>query len=143
MRKPDKAAAGWPAYLEQAMLAARIHSKAELARRSGADSSLISRWFVGVMPSIPHLRKLVPVLGIPLPELMVAAGHIEPAEAKMNQTPAPPRVVILTPEETIDRWFADYPETAESLKRVLRMAMREHGLGNEAEVTGRSTHAKG
>lgn len=83
--------AGWGAYLSKLMRARKIGSDAELARRSGINQSLISRWKKDdVAPGVDNLRRLSRALDVPLLELMVAAGVVEPKEARMADRPEPP-----------------------------------------------------
>jgi len=85
--------AGWAAFLDQAMRAKGL-TQAQLAERSGIGDSVISRWLTkGNQPDIPNLRRLVKPLGLGLVELMVAAGHLEPEEAKMKDRPKAPEPV--------------------------------------------------
>jgi transcriptional regulator with XRE-family HTH domain len=82
---------GWPQYLDAAMKAAGFKKAAELASVTGINDSVISRWLSGkTTPTTEHLRRLSKPLRKPLLELMVAAGELEPAEAKMAGRPAPP-----------------------------------------------------
>jgi transcriptional regulator with XRE-family HTH domain len=96
----------WAGYLDAAMRSAGL-SQAELARRTGLAESMVSRWLRGLnQPDVPNLRRLGPVLGVPMLELLVAAGHVTLAEAQLRDAPEPPvpvRVGIpadgLTPEQ--------------------------------------------
>jgi transcriptional regulator with XRE-family HTH domain len=85
--------AGWAAFLDQAMKAKGL-TQAQLAADSGIGDAVISRWLnKGNQPDIANLRRLVKPLGLSLLELLVAAGHIEPIEAKMRDKPKPPEPV--------------------------------------------------
>jgi transcriptional regulator with XRE-family HTH domain len=96
----------WAPYLESAMRGAGL-TQAELARRSGLAESMVSRWLRGLnQPDVPNLRRVGPVLGVPMLELLVAAGHVTQDEARLLDAPRPPepvRVGIptdgLTPEQ--------------------------------------------
>jgi transcriptional regulator with XRE-family HTH domain len=69
-------------------------TQAQLARQSGVGDAVISRWLnEESQPTIEKLRPLVVPLGVPLLELMVAAGRMEPEEARMKDRPAPPKPV--------------------------------------------------
>lgn len=81
---------GWADYLDHAMGAAGFANAADLSRAAGVDQTQISRWLRGVgQPSVENLRKLAPVLKVPLLRLLVEAGHITRAEAGLRDVPAP------------------------------------------------------
>jgi transcriptional regulator with XRE-family HTH domain len=80
----------WAAYLESAIRSSGL-TQAELARRSGLAESMVSRWLRGVnQPDVPNLRRVRPVLGVPMMELLVAAGHVTLEEAQLRDRPEPP-----------------------------------------------------
>jgi transcriptional regulator with XRE-family HTH domain len=88
---------GWPAYLRSAMTARGL-TQANLARALGVNDSLVSRWLTGRNTTdVRYLRKLAPLLKVPVVELLVAAGHLDAAEAKVPPPkPAePPRPVTV------------------------------------------------
>jgi transcriptional regulator with XRE-family HTH domain len=69
-------------------------TQAELARRSGLAESMVSRWLRGLnQPDVPNLRRVGPVLGVPMLELIVAAGYLSLEEAELRDTPRPPAPV--------------------------------------------------
>jgi transcriptional regulator with XRE-family HTH domain len=75
----------WAAYLESAMRSAGL-TQAELARRSGLAESMVSRWLRGLnQPDVPNLRRVRPVLGVPMLELIVAAGYLSLEEADLHR----------------------------------------------------------
>ena len=82
-------------------------TQAELARRSGLAESMVSRWLRGLnRPDVPNLRRVRPVLGVPMLELMVAAGYLSLEEAELQDAPRPPapvQVGISTEGLTIDQ----------------------------------------
>ena len=96
----------WAAYLESAMRSAGL-TQAELARRSGLAESMVSRWLRGLnQPDVPNLRRVRPVLGVPMLELIVAAGYLSLEEAELQDAPQPPapvQVGISTEGLTIDQ----------------------------------------
>ncbi len=66
-------------------------TQAELARRSGLAESMVSRWLRGLnQPDVPNLRRVRPVLGVPMLELIVAAGYLSLEEAELQDAPEPP-----------------------------------------------------
>jgi transcriptional regulator with XRE-family HTH domain len=80
----------WAAYLESALRSSGL-TQAELARRSGLAESMVSRWLRGLnQPDVPNLRRVRPVLGVPMLELIVAAGYLSLEEAELQDTPEPP-----------------------------------------------------
>lgn len=80
----------WPfedfaAYVDALRERARIGTDAELARRSGIASSVISRWRSGQMqPSRENLAKLAEALGVKPVQLWVAAGLAHPDEMDLS-----------------------------------------------------------
>lgn len=69
-------------------------TQAELARRSGLAESMVSRWLRGLnQPDVPNLRRVGPVLGVPMLELIVAAGYLSLEEAELRDAPQPPAPV--------------------------------------------------
>lgn len=69
-------------------------TQAELARRSGLAESMVSRWLRGLnQPDVPNLRRVRPVLGVPMLELIVAAGYLSLEEAELQDAPEPPAPV--------------------------------------------------
>lgn len=70
----------WPVaefqeYLRALMDAAGIVDFAELSRRSGVGQWQFSTWKQGKnQPSVTNLRRIAPVLGVPLVKLQLAAG---------------------------------------------------------------------
>lgn len=94
---------------------------AELVRLSGADNSTISNLRSGqAKPGIRVLRKLAKGLGMPLPELLVIAGLIEPEDwPEGKPSPALPPVI----QDVLARLN---PETglSEKEKRMLQAGVR-------------------
>jgi transcriptional regulator with XRE-family HTH domain len=83
----------WAAYLDSAMRSAGL-TQAELARRSGLAESMVSRWLRGLnQPDVPNLRRVRPALGVPMLELIVAAGYLTLEEAELRDSPEPPEPV--------------------------------------------------
>ncbi len=79
---------GWWIFLTQQMKRRRL-SQADVARELGIPSSTVSRWRTQA-PSPAMLRKLAPVLRLPVVRLLVEAGHIEPGEVGLAEmAPAP------------------------------------------------------
>lgn len=117
----------WQAYLSGAMQAAGIDSGAELARRAGINESQVSRWLRGIgQPDLTNLRRIAPVLGRPVLELAVAAGHLSPEEAKLKEVrpPEPQPVDVL---EAIRRDPDLLPEAREHLLNQYGLLLRIGG----------------
>ena len=109
---------GWPAYLRRAMESAGYDKAADLARDSGVGEVQLSRWLRGAnVPDVDNLRKLVRPLRIPMLELMVAAGHLSPAEARMRDRPTPP------PPPSRDAFQDLLDDLSDDEARVLRGAI--------------------
>lgn len=69
-------------------------TQAELARRSGIAESMVSRWLRGLnQPDVPNLRRVRPVLGVTMLELIVAAGYLSLEESELQDAPEPPAPV--------------------------------------------------
>lgn len=113
----------WPDYLRQAAGAAGYQTAAALAQALGVNDSVVSRWLSGkTQTEVPMIRRLAPILRIPVLELLVAAGHIDAAEAKMKDTPKPPPVPVgsgVDPEVLAELATAS-PEAIEAVRAVLR-----------------------
>jgi hypothetical protein len=55
---------------------------------------MVSRWLRGLnQPDVPNLRRVRPVLGVTMLELLVAAGHLTLEEAQLRDVPEPPEPV--------------------------------------------------
>lgn len=68
-------------YLEQTM--ARLGMDAEgFAGACGLSPSVVFRWRLGYVPDIGNARKFAEVAGVPLLEVLVAAGRISEQEAR-------------------------------------------------------------
>lgn len=90
----------FPDYL-QTQLDRHSWTRADLARASGIDASLIGRWIRGeVVPGVPAARAIADAVGRPMLEVLVAAGLLTPEEAKQRTT-APPSPAELTDEQLI------------------------------------------
>lgn len=87
---------------------------------------VVARWLrgVGEAPSIPKLRAVGELLGIPLLEMQVAAGLITAAEAGFEDDPSPP-----PPRPTLEdlvRASPDYsPEMKDAMSALLVAARDE------------------
>ncbi len=78
--------ATWACWLRARITATAYPSLSELARVSGINVSVISRWLTqGSTPTVAHLRQLSGPLDTPLLELLVAAGHLSAAEAGLER----------------------------------------------------------
>ncbi len=113
----------WPAYLRQAMDAAGFSTASALAQALGVNDSVVSRWLSGkTQTEVQMIRRLAPLLRRPVLELLVAAGHIEPAEAKMKDAPKPPAVPVgagVDPDVLADLAKAS-PEVIEAVRALIR-----------------------
>lgn len=107
-------------YLLSAMRAAGFPSNASLARASGITESSISKWRNDLeTPKHPMLRQLAPILGVPMRELVVAAGYMTWEEAGLDAAPKPPEPVdvdaLLAKSELSE---ADRKTVADELQRL-------------------------
>lgn len=72
----------WASYVRERMRRQKVAGPSELARASGVDQSVISRWLnEGRTPTVDALRRIAGPLETSLLDLMVAAGHITADEA--------------------------------------------------------------
>jgi transcriptional regulator with XRE-family HTH domain len=115
----------------------KIATPSELGRRSGVDQSLISRWLRdGTQPTVPALRRLAPVLGASVLELLVVAGHLEPDEVDLDRLPAAQPVDeadvvdLLADDPTLS------PESREHIVRQYRILQRYSAAGPHDEPGG-------
>ena len=111
-----------PDFLRDAMAAAGL-SAAELARRSGASESQISRWLAGAhRPDINQLRTVAPALGVRILDLVVAAGHLTAEEAGLEGPPMIPEPPVWSRDAIIDLIRGEFARTdAEALVRQMRL----------------------
>lgn len=94
-------------------------TQAELARRSGLAESMVSRWLRGLnQPDVPNLRRVRPVLGVPMLELIVAAGYLSLEEAELQDAPEPP--VPMRVGISVDGLTADQVRQLEGFATFLR-----------------------
>lgn len=103
-----EAATGWWEWLNS-QLDHRGWDASTLADAIGVSPSTISRWHY-TQPSVDNLRAVARVLRVPLAELLVRAGHVEPDELAVPE--------VLSAEEAIRRAFP--PRTAEAMIALLR-----------------------
>jgi transcriptional regulator with XRE-family HTH domain len=90
-------------------------SNSDLARESGVPDSVLSRWRnAGTKPSLAQLRRLQKSLQASLLELLVAAGHLTPDEAKLTAVSRPERL----PRDVRDAIELE-PELTDDLKHLL------------------------
>ena len=119
---PTASGRDWAAYLESAMRSAGL-TQAELARRSGLAESMVSRWLRGLnQPDVPNLRRVGPVLGVPMLELIVAAGYLTLEEAELRDSPEPPAPVRVG--ISVDGLSADQVRQLEGYATFLRAQNR-------------------
>jgi transcriptional regulator with XRE-family HTH domain len=111
-------------------------TQAELARRSGLAESMVSRWLRGLnQPDVPNLRRVRPVLGVTMLELLVAAGHVTLEEAQLRDAPEPPVPVrVGVPTEGLT---ADQVRQVEGFVAFLR-AQNPHTQDAQAQRTEES-----
>jgi ribosome-binding protein aMBF1 (putative translation factor) len=70
-------------YLARRMVERGFTTSGELAREVGVSPSDVSRWINGrTQPSVPVLRKLAPILRVPVVELLIQAEHLTRREVE-------------------------------------------------------------
>lgn len=71
----------WMRFLSTSMAEAGVNGPADLCRRAGLrQQSIFTKWQHGSQPGNDVLRKLAPVLGVPVRTLLVEAGHFDEDE---------------------------------------------------------------
>ena len=86
---------GWWEYVER-LLASRDWRPSDLAEHTGIAQSVISRWKTdGAQPRVEALRDISTATGVPMLHLLVAAGHITPEEAALQDVDITPRADAL------------------------------------------------
>lgn len=115
-RMSKKADTGWPDYLRRAMESAG-HTATSLARAIGASPSVVSRWLSGeTQTEVFYLRRLSAVFHVPVIDLLVAAGHLEPDDVRMRERPKPPA----SPEDLLERYLQEFiPAAARDTVRAM------------------------
>ena len=111
------AAIDFPKYLQRAMTAAGYPRAVDVERGTGGEvaQGVVGRWLAGTgqSPTIGKLRPVARLLGIPLADMMVAAGLVEPHEVNLDAVPNPPEPLTVE-----DRIRAD-PRIREDRKELL------------------------
>lgn len=78
-------------FLRQTMEAMGYSTVRSLSRASGIGEAVLGRWLANESwPTIEALRELSPAIKVPLLELLVAAGRLTLAEARLEAMPEPP-----------------------------------------------------
>lgn len=93
-------------FLQAAMVAAGVPRAADLHRATGLGEPNIGRWLAGRTPGLEALRRLSPILGVPVVQLLVAAGHLAEGEAGMIGPPVTPAVA--DPDFEARRWQIEH-----------------------------------
>jgi len=80
------------------------------------DKGVVYRWLrgEGQAPTIAKLRPVAKLLGIPLLEMMVAAGLITAAEAGFEDDPKPP-----PPRPTLEELVQESPDYSPEMKNAM------------------------
>lgn len=94
--------------ISHARRARLANSQAELARATGIDQGVLSRWFRGVeRPSLPNLQRLAQAVpGTSVLELTVLAGRASLDELGMPTLPVAPRAIHPLADE-VDALLSD------------------------------------
>jgi transcriptional regulator with XRE-family HTH domain len=112
----------WANWLAARMRATGFDANSDLARSTGVPDSVISRWRTsGTVPSIAQLRRLQSALQVSMLELVVAAGHLSPAEAGV--TSFSPAIRIPRDARTAIRYDESLDEDLKHLLEVQYDAM--------------------
>lgn len=99
-----------------------------MAERTGIDASVISRWKNdGAQPRIDALRAISHAANVPMLHLMVAAGHLEPEEAAMEDVDITPRADVASVVEAIEQDPDLLPEAKRHLTSQYGLLLRITG----------------
>lgn len=98
-------------------------TNAELARQTGITDSAISKYRRGAaIPDIESCRRIGRAIRRPLLEVLVAAGHLEPAEARLPSAKPPVPEAKSPEDQRLARLQAvlDNPKTPEPVRQQLQ-----------------------
>lgn len=128
-RTAEDLEAGWTEYFRAASEAAGFVGrgwKADLARAANISDATIGRWSRAErIPEPDSCRVLATAWRRPFLEVLVAAGHVDPEEAKMAGRPAPPAVPrTLAAEVARLQDVLDRPTTSAEAKERIRLMLR-------------------
>ncbi len=126
----------------QAQLRRRKMTQADVAREIGVPSSTVSRW-QHQAPSPENLRRLAPVLRVPVVTLFVRAGHMGPGDVKLPPEPPAPELEQDPVEAAIEADPA-LPSRAQkdaALAVVRSLRNPGGGTGGGSRVTSRDREA--
>jgi transcriptional regulator with XRE-family HTH domain len=105
------------AFLRHAMNSAGYVSAAELSRASGVGEPVLNKWLSNrTQPTIELLRKVAPAIGVPLLELLVAAGRMTAIEAGLEADPTPP-----APAPTIEEQMLALPMSDDKKQALIAL----------------------
>lgn len=125
------------AYLERHWRAAGTNANAWTDKNPGIQGPTVSRWRTGTAPSLLNMRAVADALGVPMVEVLAAAGVIDPKETG--------RKVDLPADPNIDAAIANDPSLSELQRRTLRdmlAAMRRVESGEVERVRGRASGSR-
>lgn len=81
---------------------ARVRNAADLAKRIGVADATVSRWKEGgAQPQVDVCRRLATVLGVPVLEVLVAAGHLTRSEAQLKDVRGLPDLPPVSAREAL------------------------------------------
>lgn len=104
------------AFLKAAMAAAEIPTGARLAELAGLNGSMVNRWLNGkATPTIDALREVAPHLRIPLPVLVVRAGHMTAEEMGLSDAD----LLLLTGNHSLEDEIRRDPRIRDDRKEPL------------------------
>ncbi len=95
----DTAGIDFATYIE-GHLARRGWEVSDLAARAGLSPSVIHRWRKGYRPNLDNARLVAKALGVPILEVLLAAGQLTPDEAGATVA-APSPIAELTNAELL------------------------------------------
>jgi transcriptional regulator with XRE-family HTH domain len=134
------AAIDFPEYLQRAMNAAGYPRAVDVERGTdgGVAQGVVGRWLAGKgeSPTIGKLRPVARLLRVPLSEMMVAAGLVEPHEVGLEADPIPPEARTLEDDIRADSRLT--PSRQEALIVILAELVEEHS--GRTSVRSRRTH---
>lgn len=118
----------FPEYLQRAMTAAGYPRAVDVERGTDGEvaQGVVGRWLAGKgqKPTIEKLRPVAQLLSVPLAEMMVCAGLVEPHEVGLEENPTPPKVRTIEDEIRSDTRLRD--DRKEALITLLESLREEH-----------------
>lgn len=120
---PSPAPGSFGAYFKDLMAASGYENVHVLARAAGVSHANLGKWIANTAnPTVESLRKIAPLLGVRLGDLMIRAGLATREELGTVGAPPPPGPPLTIAERTIRSRILD-PRNDERYKRSFHAAI--------------------